>query len=249
VIIFSPTYVSAEWYVGGYGGGTFSSSLKDVTMPEYGQRQVLNDPATFPNAGNPTIASFTQTFNTSDISLASSLILGAKVGYFFSEEKFPWFGLELEAFTTKPDIKQQTVSTTQNVSYVPVLTTPPCNAPGTCPFNLTTQSSLDISGTSLRVSTLALNVIARYPGKLFQPYVGVGGGAFYFNSSGQFDGRQVVPGLNAQVGLKVLATEEWGVFVEGKYNYATITNLDPSGFGLSGVYSAFNILGGIVYHF
>ena len=33
------------------------------------------------------------------------------------------------------------------------------------------------------------------------------------------------------------------------YNYATITNLDPVGFGLSGVYSAFNILGGIAYHF
>jgi hypothetical protein len=37
--------------------------------------------------------------------------------------------------------------------------------------------------------------------------------------------------------------------VEGKYNYATITNLDPSWFGLSGVYSTFNLLGGIAYHF
>lgn len=56
-------------------------------------------------------------------------------------------------------------------------------------------------------------------------------------------------GLNTQLGLKVLATEEWRLFVEGKYNYATITNLDPSGFGLSGVHGAFNILAGIAYHF
>jgi hypothetical protein len=47
----------------------------------------------------------------------------------------------------------------------------------------------------------------------------------------------------------VLATEEWGFFLEGKYNYATITNLDPSGNGLSGVYSAFNAIAGVAYHF
>ena len=52
-------------------------------------------------------------------------------------------------------------------------------------------------------------------GTTFQPYVGVGAGGFYFSSSGQIDGRQVVPGLNTQLGLKVLATEEWGLFVKG----------------------------------
>jgi hypothetical protein len=59
----------------------------------------------------------------------------------------------------------------------------------------------------------------------------------------------MVPGLNTQAGLKALATEEWGGFVEGKYNYATITNLDPAAFGLSGVYNAINFLGGIACHF
>jgi hypothetical protein len=37
--------------------------------------------------------------------------------------------------------------------------------------------------------------------------------------------------------------------VEGKYNYATITNLDPVGYGLSGVYSAFTAVAGVAYHF
>src|SRR5574341_1208156 len=100
----------------------------------------------------------------------------------------------------------------------------------------------------MRLLTVAFNVVARYPGKVFQPYVGVGAGAFYFSSSGQISGRQVVPGLNAQAGLKMLVTEEWGFFIEGKYNYATISTLDST-FGLSGVYSAYSGVGGIAYHF
>jgi hypothetical protein len=100
----------------------------------------------------------------------------------------------------------------------------------------------------MRLITVAFNVVARYPGKVFQPYVGVGAGAFYFNSSGQISGRQVVPGLNAQAGVKVFLTDELGFFVEGKYNYATINELDPT-FGLSGVYSAYSGVAGIAYHF
>jgi hypothetical protein len=118
-----------------------------------------------------------------------------------------------------------------------------------CSMQETLHSQLPLAESSVRLITVAFNVVARYPGKVFQPYVGVGVGAFYFSSTGQIDGRQVVPGLNTQAGLKVLATEEWGVFVEGKYNLATITNLDPVGFGLSGQYSSFSGLAGIAYHF
>ena len=100
----------------------------------------------------------------------------------------------------------------------------------------------------MRLITVAFNVVARYPGKILQPYVGVGAGAFYFKSSGQIAGSQVVPGLNAAAGLKILATEEWGFFLEGKYNLAEISNLDPT-FGLSGDYSAFSGVAGLAYHF
>jgi hypothetical protein len=37
-----------------------------------------------------------------------------------------------------------------------------------------------------------------------------------------------VPNLNAMVGLKVLATKEWGFFLEEKYNRATISNFVAS---------------------
>ncbi len=36
--------------------------------------------------------------------------------------------------------------------------------------------------------------------------------------------------------------------VEGKYNYATIMNLDTK-FGPTGLYNAFDTLGGLVYYF
>jgi hypothetical protein len=39
-----------------------------------------------------------------------------------------------------------------------------------------------------------------------------------------------------------------GLFVEGKYNYATLSNFDPT-FGLSGEFSAINFLVGAAYHF
>ena len=193
-----------------------------------------------------------QSFTTSDLSLKNSPIFGAKAGYFFKEEGFSWLGVEVEAFTTNPKIKTQTVSTDQDITFIKHDFNPACPLPpptNQCSVHENLKSTLPVTQSSLRLVTVALNVVARYPGTVFQPYVGIGAGAFYFNGSGQFDGRQVVPGLNAQAGLKVLATDEWGLFVEGKYNYATISNLDPDGFGLSGVYNAINVLAGVAYHF
>jgi hypothetical protein len=54
---------------------------------------------------------------------------------------------------------------------------------------------LQLEESSMRLVVVALNVVARYPGKVFQPYVGVGDGAFYFSSNGQ-----VVPGVNLIMG-------------------------------------------------
>ena len=215
--------------------------LSDVEMPLLGERQAL---AQFP-AFNPANGDrLTSSLTGSDISLKSSAIFGGKAGYFFKDEGFSWLGVEVEAFTTQPTIKQQTVTTTLDATYIPG--SPSALNPAT---SISQPGTLQLTESSMRLVTVLFNLVARYPGTTFQPYVGVGGGAFYFSSSGQIDGRQVVPGLNTQLGLKMRATEEWSLFVEGKYNYATITNLDPTGFGLSGVYSAFNVLAGVAYHF
>ncbi|HXX74787.1 MAG TPA: hypothetical protein VEI50_06635 [Nitrospiraceae bacterium] len=251
----------AEWYLAGYGGYTTPSSLSNVTMDNFGEQLGLQQ---FPGAAftfTPPQGTLAQTFHSSDVSLKNSPLFGGKAGYFFKDEGFSWLGVEVEAFTSQPTIKSQTVTTTQTLTYVPfhpnsvnnpaacatALAGPP-PFPIDCPAQITKNGTLQLSESSMRLITVAFNVVARYPGKVLQPYVGVGVGAFYFNSSDQISGRQVVPGLNSQVGLKVLATEEWGFFIEGKYNYAQITTLDNF-YGLSGNYSAFSALGGIAYHF
>jgi opacity protein-like surface antigen len=198
-----------------------------------------------------------QTFNTSDLSLKNSLLFGGKLGYFFKDEGLSWLGVELEAFHSTPTIKAQNATFNQTITFQPntpsqnpsVDCVPPPGGPApTCPGSVITSGSLEVPESTLRLTTVAFNLVARYPGQLVQPYAGVGVGAFYFSSStGSVQGSQVVPGLNALAGLKFLATEEWGLFLEGKYNLAAINNLGT--IGLSGTYSAFNLLAGVAYHF
>lgn len=246
----------AEWYVGGYGGLSTSGSLSDVTMPLLGQRLAEQQ---FPQANEPLDISgrgtLTQTFKTSDVSLKNSAIFGGKVGYFFTQEKLPWFGIELEAFSTNPKIESQTLNSVHDITYQPNTpgTAAQCNIPvptsPACPGYELNNSTVSLQKSSLRVSTVAFNLIARYPGTLFQPYAGIGAGVFYFSSSdGSIQGRQFLPGLNTLAGIKVLVTDEWGLFAEGKHNLANVSNLDPT-FGLSGMYSIFHLVAGLSYHF
>jgi outer membrane protein W len=242
----------SEWYLSGYGGFSAAQPFKDVTMNNFGYTSAVN--RTGFNATNTQLGdTLVQNFKTSDLSLKNSSIFGGKGGYFFNDQGLPWLGVELDIFTTNPKIKNQTVSTDQDIRFTPKdLTNPACPLPipnNACGFQERVKSTLPVTETSLRLVTAAFNVVARYPGNVFQPYVGVGAGAFYFSSStGAFQGRQVVPGLNAMAGLKVLVTEDVGLFLEGKYNRATLTTFDPT-FGLSGEYSAFNFVAGLAYHF
>ena len=244
----------AEWYLAGYGGYSFPQNLSNVSMNNLGERLAMQQ---FPQAGAPTDIQgrgvLVQSFNTSDLSLKSSPMFGAKLGYFFNDLQLPWLGVEFETFTSTPTIKSQTVSTTQNVTYVPnTPATPTDCATGlflNCPASVTNTGTLSLQESRMHLVVAAFNVIARYPGKTYQPYIGVGAGAFYFtSSSGSFQGNQWTPGLNIQAGLKAFLTEEWGLFGEGKYNYASLNNFDSS-FGLSGNYNAFNLVGGIAYRF
>jgi hypothetical protein len=248
--------VSAEWYVGGYGGYSVPSKLKDVTMNPLGQ---IIAEQQFPQALDPLDSNgrgtLTQTFKTSDISLKNSPIYGIKGGYFFSEEKLPWLGVEIEAFGSTPTIKSQTVNFVQDVTYQP--NTPALAAqcaqpapPPNCPAYVLNRGTLSIQQQSdLRVIAAVFNVVVRYPGKVFQPYLGAGGGGFFFWSPhGSIQGHQWAPGLNLTVGMKFLVTEEWGFFAESKYNQATFDNLDPP-IGLSAQYNAVNFVAGLAYHF
>lgn len=243
-----PPTALGEWYAGGYGGYSVPNKLTNVKMNQLGE--TLDTQYFSGGQSVPPTGTYNQTLSASDVDLKQSAMFGGRAGYFFNDEGFSWLGVEIEAFTTKPTIQNQTVSTVHDITFVPFAP----QAPSVCIQGIDCQVQRSIPGTvnvpesSLRLYTVAFNVVTRYPGKVFQPYVGVGVGAFYFTSTGGISGRQVVPGFNSMAGLKILATGEWGLFLEGKYNRATITNLDPT-FGLSGEYSAFNFVAGIAYHF
>lgn len=172
-------------------------------------------------------------FKSTDLDLANSVLLGAKVGYFFP--RLNWLGIEGEYFHTNPHIKQQSATITA-----------PNGATGT----------LEKQGAHVSMSTGAINVIARYPGKRFQPYVGVGLGMFGASvSSNQVQTLNNQPlsasdfsfGLNALAGVRYFLTKRVALFGEYKYNRASFQFEGNAQFKAD--YSASNIVGGISLHF
>jgi opacity protein-like surface antigen len=190
--------------------------------------------------GDP-FADPTKSFPTSlsDLALKTSFVYGGKLGYYFNSVRE--LGVEVEGFNTTPHVKQQTAQLVQ---------------PGQDPV------PFDISG-NLRVTTAAVNLVARYPGNQFQPYVGVGVGAFMAHLKTPVDSSaSTKPGLNVLAGLRYLLTEHIAVFGEWKYQHA-VFNFDTTTFAsaalpigqansLSGVklhYNANMFTFGVSYHF
>lgn len=166
----------------------------------------------------------------SDLDLQNSFLFGAKIGYF--SQSVRWFGVEAEIFHTTPHVKQQAVTVTGPGGSVTV--------PG-------------VPGQYFSMWTLAPNLVFRYPGKRFQPYVGVGPGIFFARlKDAQTEDSQSSTrlGLNAEVGLRYFLARHVALFGEYKFNYARLgfnetANLD----GFDATYMANNFVFGIGYHF
>jgi opacity protein-like surface antigen len=171
-------------------------------------------------------STFTQ---AGDRSLANSVMYGGKFGYF--SDRWRWLGLEAEAFSTTPNRKQEMI----------VVTGP--SGSQTVPFQ----------GSYMRVTTAALNVVARYPGQRFQPYAAVGPGLFFTTvhvneNIGSQNSTSI--GLNTQLGLRFLWTDHIAMFGEWKYNLTRLqlpTNNDAV--GQNQTYSANLLVFGVGYHF
>ncbi len=109
-------------------------------------------------------------------------------------------------------------------------------------------------GIHMRVTTVGVNLLVRYPGRTFQPYAGIGGGAFISrigDSGGVHSDSDVAAGLNAQAGLRAFVTPHVAVFGEYKYTSATLSfdkAFGPPG-GFQGSYRAQHLLFGLSYHF
>jgi opacity protein-like surface antigen len=115
--------------------------------------------------------------------------------------------------------------------------------------------SLDgIPGIHLRVTTIGINGIVRYPGRTFQPYVGAGGGWVIANlgeSATTQSDTTVSGGWNVLAGLRAFVTPHIAIFTEYKYTGATLQFEEAFGTvgGFEGEYRAQYVLGGVSYHF
>lgn len=107
-------------------------------------------------------------------------------------------------------------------------------------------------GAHFEVTTAALNLVGRYPGETFEPYVGVGVGDFFSrthatNASGsQTDTSDSSMGFNFLVGIRAFVSQHAAVFAEFKYNQA---RLHMDSFATSGQYTAQLAVIGVSWHF
>jgi opacity protein-like surface antigen len=188
------TPAAAEWYVAGQLGVNFADQLSDIR-----------------GTGN------LSGFRAPDFDLKNALVYGVKVGNFPGNG---WFGIELDAFHSSPNIK-----------------------------NLD-----DVPGINMRVTNIGINLIARYPGVTWQPYVGIGTGALIArigDSATTKGDTDVSSGLNLLTGIRAFVTPYVAVFTEYKYTQATFdfTGAFPPGGGFSGDYNAQHLVFGVSYHF
>lgn len=218
IVLFAPQ-AYAESYVAGQFGVTLPSISGGLTDNEL--------TGVFPPGST-----------TSDQSLKTSVLYGAKVGHYFRAA--PWLGLEAEVYNTTPHIKQQFI--TFSVPPIP-------------------DQSINVSGVNFRVLTLApLNLTLRYHKTRLQPYIAVGPGIFFArikDPSITSDNTQsdTAFGLNAQAGLRYYITRHFTVFMEGKFNHVrfnfpeTPPGINFNLFGFDGTYNMFHVSFGLSYNF
>ena len=218
IVLFAPQ-AYAESYVAGQFG---------VTLPSIGKGLTDND----------LTGVFLPGSTISDQSLKTSDLYGVKLGHYF--QAVPWLGLEAEAYSTTPHIKQQSITFSGPSGPV---------------------GSIELPGLNLRVVTVApLNLTLRYHKTRLQPYIAVGPGIFFAriqDPSLTSDNTQSSTnfGLNAQAGLRYYFTRHLTVFVEGKYNKVrfdfpeTPPGINFNLFGFNGTYNMFHVAFGLSYNF
>jgi opacity protein-like surface antigen len=168
------------------------------------------------------------TLGGNDLKLQTSVMYGAKLGYYF--ESMKWLGVETEVYNTTPHVKQQNVEVGGTSLGV-------------------------ISGSYLRVLNWSpITVVVRYQAGKFEPYAGIGLGLYFARLKDPASGdssSSTTPGLNTQVGLRYRFTNHIAIFGEWKYNYARV-NFDetPTAFlKTDATYTAHHLVFGLGYHF
>ena len=112
----------------------------------------------------------------------------------------------------------------------------------------------NIPGIPLGVTNVGINLLMRYPGPTFQPYIGFGGAALIARISETVDVKSdtdVGFGINLLGGLRTFITPYVAVFAEYKYTRGTLSFNEAFGSagGFSGNYHAQAVVFGLSYHF
>ena len=112
----------------------------------------------------------------------------------------------------------------------------------------------EIPGIHLAVTNIGMNVMLRYPGKTFQPYVGIGPAilvARLSNSATTQEDTDVAVGLNIPVGIRAFVHPNVALFTEYKYTEAKLGFNGAFGAfgGFASTYRAHQLFLGVSYHF
>ena len=163
----------------------------------------------------------------SDLELDEMVVFGGKFGGYLPSS-VDWLGGEIEVYQTDSDIKQQQVTISAPILGI--------NTSGT------------LNAIDLAITTVAFNLLVRYPGETFQPYAGVGAGINIARLSGGGVTREtsVDPTLNLLAGVRAFVTKSVALFGEYKHNRGTF---EFSNNLVEGDYRTNMVLGGISYHF
>jgi len=163
----------------------------------------------------------------SDLTLKNNLTYGLKIGGYLPNS-LNWLGFEFEGFYNEPDLKAQTITASSG----------------------STRLSGTAESTKLRVAHFAVNVLARYPGETFQPYVGVGGGVNIAGLSETpntySDDVSAAPNLNLLAGMRAFVTERIALFGEVKHNRSTFKFSDNE---VETRYRTTIFMAGLSFHF
>jgi opacity protein-like surface antigen len=112
----------------------------------------------------------------------------------------------------------------------------------------------DIPGIHLAVTTIGANILLRYPGLTFQPYLG-GGPALVLARLGRSattqSDTQVSLGINFLTGVRAFVTPKVALFTEYKFTQANVGFHDAFGSigGFDSTYKAHQLFAGVSYHF
>ena len=196
--VTSPPAASAEPYLAGYAGAAFTENKDLRTELELSGAPFVNGRAR-------------------NLSFDTAPVFGAKIGYFFGADVLGGnTGIELDAYHFEPDVPRQFVKFSGML-------------PGS-----TGDTRTEIQSANIQVTAITVNALYRfrlaadrdYPRGRFQPYVGIGAGAFIarlatttspFDVNKDIDDTQVRAGVQALAGARWFVTRNIALFAEYKF--------------------------------